>query len=43
MGTTVVSVDAFVTEAPFAFIAVVARPKAGIGKRLTSVAELSFL
>ena len=43
MGTAVVSVDAFVTEAPFAFIAAVARPKASIGKRMTSVAELSFL
>jgi hypothetical protein len=43
MGTAVVGVDAFVAEAPFAFVTVVARPKATIGKRLTSVAELPFL
>jgi hypothetical protein len=43
MGTAVVSVDAFITKPPFAFIAEVARPKASIGKGMTSVAELSFL
>lgn len=41
--TAFMGIDAIVAETPFAFIAVLARPEAGVGEGVAAVAKVTFL